>query len=74
MDEIADSLSQCRLFISIGTSGNVYPAAGFVEMAGSYGAYTVEINLEATSASSNFADCICGKAGDAVPLFIDGLL
>ena len=74
MDEIANALSQCELFISIGTSGNVYPAAGFVEMAASYGAHTVEINLEPTNTSSNFAECICGKAGDEVVGFVDRLL
>ena len=74
MDEISDALSQCELFVSIGTSGNVYPAAGFVEMAASFRAHTVEINLEATNTSSNFAECICGLAGDEVPLFVDGLI
>ena len=74
MDEIANALSQCELFISIGMSGNVYPAAGFVEMAASYGAHTVEINLEPTNTSSNFAEHIHGKAGDEVPAYVDGLL
>jgi NAD-dependent deacetylase len=74
MDEIANALSQCELFISIGTSGNVYPAAGFVEMAASYGAHTVEINLEPTNTSSNFAEHIHGRAGDEVLLFVEGLL
>jgi NAD-dependent deacetylase len=74
MDEISDRLSQCELFISIGTSGNVYPAAGFVELAASYGAHTVEINLEPTSTTNRFAEHIHGKAGDEVPKFIEELL
>jgi|TARA_B110000902_G_scaffold221232_1_gene256668 NAD-dependent deacetylase len=74
MDEIENALSQCELFVSIGTSGNVYPAAGFVEMAASYGAHTVEVNLEPTNTSSNFAEHIHGRAGDEVPIYVDGLL
>ena len=46
MDEIYQALSSCDLFVAIGTSGNVYPAAGFVQMANKAGANTLEINLE----------------------------
>lgn len=48
MDEILDCLSRCELFVSIGTSGNVYPAAGFVQTAHQFGAETLELNLENT--------------------------
>ena len=46
MDRIERALAQADLFVAIGTSGNVYPAAGFVQMAAHYGAHTIELNLE----------------------------
>lgn len=73
MERIYESLQSADLFISIGTSGNVYPAAGFVAEAKHYGAETVEINLEPT-ASPYFDKKIHGKAGDEVPLFVKYLL
>ena len=56
MSEISNALRQCDLFVSIGTSGNVYPAAGFFQMAKQYGAHTVELNLEPSSSGSQFDD------------------
>lgn len=74
MDEIYDALTQCDLFISIGTSGNVYPAAGFVQQARQYGADTVEINLEPSLGHSNFDHTIYGKASIEVPKFVNQLI
>ncbi len=74
MDVIYQTLAQCDLFISIGTSGNVYPAAGFVEQARLAGADTVEINLEPSAVNSYFDWHIQGKAGELVPDFLTQLL
>jgi NAD-dependent deacetylase len=75
MDEIAGHLRSCDLFISIGTSGNVYPAAGFVsEVSMSGTAHTLEINLEPSQGASLFAECRHGKAGDLVPEFVEEIL
>ena len=74
MDRIYSALESCDLFISIGTSGNVYPAAGFVQIARASGAYTVEINLEPSAVGSAFHEHIYGLAGEKVPEFTDGLL
>ena len=56
METIYRALSQCDRFISIGTSGNVYPAAGFVEEANRQGAHTVELNLEPSQRLTAFAE------------------
>ena len=74
MDEIYERLSRCDLFISIGTSGNVYPAAGFVEMANRSGARTLEINLEKSNVASAFDEAIYGKAGEVLPKWVDEFL
>lgn len=69
MERIYHALNQCDIFISIGTSGNVYPAAGFVQEAKFAGkAQTIELNLEA-SGSPYFDDGVYGKAKDIVPAF-----
>ncbi len=73
MSEIEHALSQCDLFIAIGTSGNVYPAAGFFEMAKQYGAHTVELNLEASAIGSRFAEQHYGPATKIVPKFLNSL-
>ncbi len=74
MELIYDALERCDLFISIGTSGHVYPAAGFVEVANSVGAETVEINLEPSKKQSAFERHIYGPASQEVPLFVDSLI
>ena len=74
MDHIYDSLSNCDLFISIGTSGNVYPAAGFVECANMAGAHTVELNLERSSVGDAFAEHRHGPASEVVEQFVRELL
>jgi NAD-dependent deacetylase len=74
MDEIYAALSGCNLFVSIGTSGTVYPAAGFVSEARSAGAHTVELNLEPSNGSSLFSEARHGPATKMVPEFVDELL
>lgn len=74
MDEIYDALEQADLFISIGTSGNVYPAAGFVKIANQVGAKTVELNLEPSLGQSLFQTKIYGPASKIVPEFITKLI
>ena len=74
MDEIADSLSQADLFVAIGTSGNVYPAAGFVSEATRHGAATLEFNLEPSQVSRSFEAHRIGPAGQTVPVWVESLL
>ncbi len=75
MDEIEQALARAGLFMSIGTSGNVYPAAGFVEIVRHYGhGHTVELNLEPSVGATSFAEQIYGPAGEIVPAYVDGLL
>lgn len=75
MDSIYAALERCDLFISIGTSGNVYPAAGFVEQVRLSGrGHTVELNLEPSEGASAFAEAQYGAATEIVPAYVDGLL
>jgi NAD-dependent deacetylase len=74
MEEIIEALSTCTLFAAIGTSGNVYPAAGFVQEADRAGAHTVEINLEPSMVVSDFAETRFGPATQTVPDWVAELL
>ena len=74
MPEIEQALQRCDLFAAIGTSGNVYPAAGYVRTANRAGAHTVQINLEPTAVNSDFDEIRLGPAGDLVPAWVDELL
>lgn len=74
MEEIYEALAACDLFISIGTSGNVYPAAGFVMEARGAGAHTVELNLEPSEGARLFAEAIHGPATKVVPAYVEKLL
>lgn len=74
MDRISLALSHCRLFLSIGTSGSVYPAAGFVQEARYAGARTVEINLEPSETASVFDETHYGPASSVLPAFVDRLI
>jgi len=67
-------LNLCNLFISIGTSGNVYPAAGLASLANQSGAHTVEINLEPSNVGSQFKEKIYGKAGEVLPDYLHKLI
>lgn len=72
MDEIAEALDEAALFIAIGTSGTVYPAAGFGAAARAGGAVTVEVNMEKTG--GGFDAGLYGPATQTVPALVDGLL
>jgi NAD-dependent deacetylase len=74
MAEIDAALAAADLFVSIGTSGNVYPAAGFVAQARQAGIRTVELNLEPSEGASLFDEARYGPAGTLVPAFVDELL
>jgi NAD-dependent deacetylase len=74
MERIDDALQRCDLFVSIGTSGAVYPAAGFVQTARYRGAKTLEMNLEPSLGSYMFDESRIGKAGELVPQWVDELL
>ncbi len=72
MDRIGAALDGCGLFVSVGTSGNVHPAAGFVQEAAH--AHTVELNLEPSAGSSLFREAHHGPATVVVPAFVERLL
>ncbi len=74
MEEIEGRLSEADIFAAIGTSGNVYPAAGFVQAAAAYGALTVEMNLDPSLMASQFDEAHSGPASETVPKWVEGLL
>ncbi|MGN3974268.1 NAD-dependent deacylase [Tsuneonella sp. SYSU-LHT278] len=74
MEDIYAALREADLFVSIGTSGAVYPAAGFVRDARRCGARTLELNLERSQGSSWFDETRLGPAGLLVPDWVDELL
>ncbi len=74
MGEIYHAIEQADLFVSIGTSGVVYPAAGFVHDARMHGAHTIEINLEPSAVETEFEEKRYGKASEEVPKLVDELL
>lgn len=74
MDEIYDALRDADVFVSIGTSGAVYPAAGFVRQAREMGAHTLELNLEASQGSRWFHDSHLGAASEIVPAWVEEML
>ncbi len=74
MERIEEALSQADIFVSIGTSGAVYPAAGYVQTARYYGAETLELNLEPSAGSSLFEDSRMGAASVLVPEWVDEVL
>jgi NAD-dependent deacetylase len=69
----AEAVAACDVFLSIGTSSVVYPAAGFVEEAGANGALTVEINPEPTPLSRRVDFSLRGKAGEVLPRLLHGV-
>ncbi|MDJ0956106.1 MAG: NAD-dependent protein deacylase [Arenicellales bacterium] len=73
MDHIHQALEKCDLFISVGTSGNVYPAAGFVDIANMWNSHSVEINLEPSAIESSFKEKIYGPAASMLPKFLTQL-
>jgi NAD-dependent deacetylase len=74
MDAIDRALGRADLFVSIGTSGAVYPAAGYVQTARYVGAQTLEMNLEPSQGSLFFHESRIGRAGELVPAWVDEVL
>ena len=74
MDEIFAALREADLFVSIGTSGAVYPAAGFVRQARECGARTLELNLERSQGSTWFHESRLGPASTVVPEWVEEVL
>lgn len=74
MDDIYDALRDADLFVSIGTSGAVYPAAGFVREAREMGARTLELNMEPSEGSLWFHEARHGPASELVPAWVDEIL
>ena len=74
MERIERALGEADLFVSIGTSGAVYPAAGFVQVARYAGARTLELNLERSAGSAHFDETRLGAAGAVVPNWVEHLL
>ncbi len=74
LDTVTDLCASAALFVSIGTSGTVWPAAGLVDIARRAGAATLEINREPSARAAGFARCLIGPAGEQVPLWVAELL
>ncbi|MET0523693.1 MAG: NAD-dependent deacylase [Nocardioides sp.] len=74
MDRIFEALDEADLFVAIGTSGAVYPAAGFVQFASGTGARTLELNLAPSEVTELFHEARQGLAGELVPRWVDELL
>lgn len=74
MERIYQALEEADLFLSIGTSGNVYPAAGFVEVAKMVGAHSVELNLEPTQGATLFDEAYYGPASEIVPQYCNKII
>ena len=74
LERIENAVVACDVFVSIGTSGAVYPAAGYVALAAAFGARTVELNLEPSDALVPFDESRAGRATDVVPQWVDEIL
>ncbi len=74
MDAIYDALLGADLFAAIGTSGSVYPAAGFVTEARGNGIRTCEVNLEPSDNARQFDETFYGPASSAVPAWVDRVI
>jgi len=74
LDRIFDALARCGLFVAIGTSGAVYPAAGFVEQVRAHGGHTVELNIEPSLVNNRFAESVAGPASAVVPEYVARIL
>ena len=74
LEEAVAMLRSADLFIAVGTSGRVYPAAGFVRVAKASGARAIEVNLEESATAALFDECRIGTASDQVPVLVEALL
>jgi len=73
MDEIYSAVGSADLFVSIGTSGNVYPAAGLVQIAKEFSIQTIEFNLDESQNTTAFDESVRGKAGETIPAWVESL-
>ena len=74
MERIEEILPEATLFVSLGTSGSVYPAAGYVAACKQFGIPTLELNLERSDNASLFDDGIYGPATEIVPAWVESVL
>ena len=74
LDRIEQAVVACDVFVSVGTSGAVYPAAGYAALAAAFGARTVELNLEPSDAPVPFDDARTGLASVLVPAWVDEVI
>ncbi|WP_324653525.1 NAD-dependent deacylase [Georgenia sp. H159] len=74
LERIDRAVTACDLFVSVGTSGSVYPAAGYVALAASSGARTLELNLEPSEVSRFFDEVRTGPAAQLVPQWVEQLV
>lgn len=74
MPQISEAIRNTDLFVSIGTSGNVYPAAGFVSEANLYGVDTLELNLEPSKNNTAFYETRYGPASELIPQWVEELI
>jgi NAD-dependent deacetylase len=74
LDRIENAVVACDVFVSIGTSGAVYPAAGYVALAAAFGARTLELNLEPSDAAVAFDESRSGPATEIVPAWVEEIL
>ncbi len=74
LERLDAALAQADLFVAIGPSGSVYPAAGFVRQARRAGARTIEINVAASENAHDFDERRLGPAGEVVPAWVDEVL
>lgn len=74
MDDAADAITSADLFVSIGTSGSVYPAAGFVAEARALNVPAIELNLEPSENATLFQDARYGPATEVVPAWVREVL
>ena len=74
MSEIYSAVEQCDVFITIGTSGHVYPAAGLIEVARQNGAYCIGINLDNPMNIDLHDEFLQGKAGELLPKYVKKII
>ena len=74
MEAILNAVETCEVFIVVGSSGHVYPAAGLVDQANNAGARTILVNLEAPVNASAFDEILLGPAGELLPQLVDRLI
>lgn len=74
MEAILNAVETCEVFIVVGSSGHVYPAAGLVDQANNAGARTILVNIEAPVNASAFDEILLGPAGELLPQLVERLL